>query len=778
MFRKALMLILLLASVSYGTISELMPQSKPYTCDGNDTTFEFSFPINAAEKSSALQVIKYNTDTNDTTYLAYSTDYSVSADDDDYSSGGLVTTRTAYDANYTITIVRRTPLTQTASFITGGRLNTITLGNSFDKLTMQVQDVNAGLGRCLRVSPTDTNSILVIPSASERADMYAAYDSNGDPIATAGPTGDSNTPVSTFVSALFSDASASEFRDSIGLGSSDYEATVGFLSIKSKDPFVDVRAYGATGDGVTDDTSAITSAIAAAANSVLLFPDGTYEVNGLTIATPMEIWMFEGATIELIADSNTNIFTVSSGSVSFHGGRLDGNIENQGANTSSAIYTSGASNITIKDVNITDVNGTGIQIRGTTGASNIDIEDCVLSTCRQYSIYYDCNGGSNIKVKNCTVNQSDESGSAKGSIHVVGATGNHITSADLSHNHVNMTNASSVYYGVVLTYADDSIVHHNKTFGGASGIGIAGCNGISCVGNIVSSPTSYGIEVGSATTDCTVSGCVVDGDSGDTGYGILVTTSGTTTDRNIIIGNRIIDCGTYGIDVATGPPHHTVISNNVIECGSSSTGGIRLADANYCVISNNTIEGDGHITAGIGCLRTSYLSVTGNTVDDTTVAGIQINNNAAGEIDYISIVGNTLGPNTTVPIRDINSNAGTLGSNIEVWGNAGSIETETTGTVNLTRWGTSFLNGNAGAVTATLPDGYAAGTIKTIVCVDSNNTSTVTVTSHDNVAGIPTYDGSVPTGDGEVGTFDAVDEAWILIWTGTEWTTLRATCTF
>ena len=54
----------------------------------------------------------------------------------------------------------------------------------------------------------------------------------------------------------------------------------------------------------------------------------------------------------------------------------------------------------------------------------------------------------------------------------------------------------------------------------------------------------------------------------------------------------------------------------------------------------------------------------------------------------------------------------------------------------------------------------------------------IALADHDNVDGIPAYDGSTPSGDGEIGTFNAVDETWVLIWTGTEWTTLRATCTF
>ena len=105
-------------------------------------------------------------------------------------------------------------------------------------------------------------------------------------------------------------------------------------------------------------------------------------------------------------------------------------------------------------------------------------------------------------------------------------------------------------------------------------------------------------------------------------------------------------------------------------------------------------------------------------------------------------------------------------------------ETVTTGTVTLSPRGTTKLDSTDGAITATLGSGIRVGDIKTIVMTEASTASTVTITNHDDVDGIPAMDGSVPSGDGEVGTFNALDEAWVLLWTGTEWTTIRATCTF
>lgn len=92
-------------------------------------------------------------------------------------------------------------------------------------------------------------------------------------------------------------------------------------------------------------------------------------------------------------------------------------------------------------------------------------------------------------------------------------------------------------------------------------------------------------------------------------------------------------------------------------------------------------------------------------------------------------------------------------------------ETITAATVTLEHRGASILNSAGTAITATLPDGNRVGQIKTIVMSEASNSSTVSASHHE-------------TSDPEVATFNAVDETWVLSWTGTEWATIKATCTF
>ena len=83
-------------------------------------------------------------------------------------------------------------------------------------------------------------------------------------------------------------------------------------------------AYGATGNGSTDDTAAIAAAQQAAGSGCVLFPAGTYQVSGLTISTAGQTFKLEsGATIRANASIAGPVIAVSAVSVTILGpGRL------------------------------------------------------------------------------------------------------------------------------------------------------------------------------------------------------------------------------------------------------------------------------------------------------------------------------------------------------------------------------------------------------------------------------------------------------------------------
>jgi hypothetical protein len=91
---------------------------------------------------------------------------------------------------------------------------------------------------------------------------------------------------------------------------------------------VNVLAFGATGDGLTDDTLAVKSALTSADGDLVYFPAGTYVLNNL-VATNADMLLGAGATLLHKAGSSTFMIAFSGPSLRIRGGVLDGNKDNQ-----------------------------------------------------------------------------------------------------------------------------------------------------------------------------------------------------------------------------------------------------------------------------------------------------------------------------------------------------------------------------------------------------------------------------------------------------------------
>lgn len=91
------------------------------------------------------------------------------------------------------------------------------------------------------------------------------------------------------------------------------------------------------------------------------------------------------------------------------------------------------------------------------------------------------------------------------------------------------------------------------------------------------------------------------------------------------------------------------------------------------------------------------------------------------------------------------------------------ILTADSSTVNV--YGSTALDSTSNKVDCTLGSGTFIGQTKTIVMTNSSNASDVSITNHQ-------------TTDPEIALFDAVDETGVFLWSGTEWVTIFATCTF
>ena len=103
------------------------------------------------------------------------------------------------------------------------------------------------------------------------------------------------------------DNSTQQFID-VGLLGSDVDADVEYL-INSV-AYANVKAYGAVGDGITDDSNAVRAAIAT--GRPVFFPSGTYMITGVIITSNIYIKGAENAVIipKYIDGIAQNIFTI------------------------------------------------------------------------------------------------------------------------------------------------------------------------------------------------------------------------------------------------------------------------------------------------------------------------------------------------------------------------------------------------------------------------------------------------------------------------------------
>ncbi len=129
-----------------------------YDTDGSTLEFDFAFKMWAGEISSDLAVI-FNEDEDDEDTLVFDTDYTLSAPNNDYSSGGTVTlaTGSAYAANgNTITIKSALAIEQELVIPYSGGFPPKSVENALDYLTRIVQQLVISAG----VSSTEATAYI------------------------------------------------------------------------------------------------------------------------------------------------------------------------------------------------------------------------------------------------------------------------------------------------------------------------------------------------------------------------------------------------------------------------------------------------------------------------------------------------------------------------------------------------------------------------------------------------------------------------------------------
>jgi streptogramin lyase len=185
----------------------------PYTCDGVTTEFPFFFPIFA---KTDIRVFLLDID-NLEIELDYITDFIVTAENDDFTTGGTVITSEVYDDS-TLTILRDVDITQESDYVENETFPADTFERDRDKLVMMVQQLVELTSRMLRTAITDEAVSLELPRVADRISRFLAFDTTGKPIAAKTITG---VPVTGFMETLLDDETAEAGRTTLDVYAKD-----------------------------------------------------------------------------------------------------------------------------------------------------------------------------------------------------------------------------------------------------------------------------------------------------------------------------------------------------------------------------------------------------------------------------------------------------------------------------------------------------------------------------------------------------------------------------
>lgn len=473
------------------------------------------------------------------------------------------------------------------------------------------------------------------------------------------------------------------------------------------EPSFDVMAYGAVGDGSTDDTSAIQSAITAAAASggivngsnrrykvtstltlgssvrlrdmtldasSLTGPDNVLEATGTTgSAVLLSSNATEGSTsISLVSGDGIAVndwLLISSTSVFGSTSQPRGEIVRVSAVAGPTItlYDPLADSYATADSaqakKLTFVEGVQLERVNIIGPSDntLSVTGLALDTARDAVI------------RDCTFTRTHYNG-----ISLTDSVGVRIVGC-----HFDRIEKSGLAYGISVLWASQDVaiaactgnrMRHLVTVGGGTGrpgiarrVAVTGCTAsqtmdagfdchpsgedISFVGNHVYGSDSAGITFQGAR------GVISDNVVRDTdSHGILVQPLTIRPHDIIVNGNSVKDAGSRGILVTTSAAytnfHGIVISNNSVQTTASAGIDVDASSAGGLtglVVSGNLVRGT---TSNVITIRAcNYATVSGNTVEITanSTSGIRLLT-----VTRASVTGNTIRSTTATSTRCIN----------------------------------------------------------------------------------------------------------------------------
>jgi hypothetical protein len=451
----------------------------------------------------------------------------------------------------------------------------------------------------------------------------------------------------------------------------------GSKAIQITNLVLNVRDFGAKGDGVTDDTLAIH--VARDLGGEVFFPNGTYLTSGITANVSKQRWrLSDNAVLKAKSTSTAPVFTARAVGVTIKGGTIDGNRANVSSANVAGIYTydKTATDLTIDGVTISNTLGYGVQSFG----SRTKIRNCSLSNIGSVGILLNTSGANiyDCEVVNTLVDRSNENAATinTAGIQVRGDATYSASRAKVIGNTVLMPSNPSDAAGAPLciefgTNADYGVCANNTVNGGSMGVSISSADYVSVVCNTINSPSLAGIEI---------AGC-----------------NNTSISSNTIDGGNILglagsgSAGAIWVNNAALSNYITICNNNIRNLNSAMTNTINLTatgigltfggnsidapkNALVSYMSNVSITGNSFFTGASGtrCFifkQGSKVSITGNNISGSWDNLLEWNASTAIAFDSFSISGNIVAV-TGNPFLSTLSGGATLGT-VKVSSNVG-----------------------------------------------------------------------------------------------------------
>lgn len=467
-------------------------------------------------------------------------------------------------------------------------------------------------------------------------------------------------------------------------GASDHHVTTAGgekLYVLAGPSGMDVKAFGAKGDGVTDDTNAIHAARDALPNGgTIYFPKGTYVAQTLLMNKNGLRLVGDGvnATTLKLKDAQNTTFVAFSG---IDGGEfahmtIDGNVANNNSMTDKgALQVANSKNVTLHDFHIKDYDCKGVTI--TSGVSGtveqVHVSSFSVTNCNEQAVIVDATLGTarRVTVTNFTVYDHNHAGIAVND----GATDVAISNAVIDCNTavfdaVSIRNAKRVTVTNVVGRRARNGLYLLYDTAPCEDIVVAGCvfdtnqqngvlilssrrvtlSGVVCRNNDQGGSGAVGFNIAKSATggapECSyisLSNCIAGDDQGsptqDYGFAISAAPSKILLDACSAVGNALGEtniAGTVAVGECLILPGHGVDLRDALKWTVTSSHGNLIefrrsgdTEARFAITQNGQIEwGTGAAVRDIALSRagTNLLS----TPDKFLAAGLGIGLSATG----------------------------------------------------------------------------------------------------------------------------------------------------